>query len=260
MEQVRIGKFIAECRKKKNLTQEELGEKLGVNSRSISRWENGNCMPDLSMLPLISKELGVSINELMTGEYLNKEDYQNKFEENVVTTVSKVDTTNKKYNNFMKVCISIIVVSLVFLIFLVFCNTYKYPIKYKDNSVKVDILSPTSLDIKIYNSGIDNDYIITKYEESNEEIGLIFVKSSNTILNGISQQRIKYRSHDLTKTNEIYGNVIVDLQNSNIPSKFKVYYTTIDFKELVDASNKKIKKIINKSNFVYEGNYIRNEF
>ena len=113
MNQEKIGKFIAECRKKKNLTQEELSEKLGVNSRSISRWENGNCLPDLSLLPLISKELNISINELMTGKYLNKEEYQDKFEENVITTVAEVDTTNKKYNRFMKICISIIVISLV---------------------------------------------------------------------------------------------------------------------------------------------------
>lgn len=257
MDQERIGKFIAECRKKKNLTQEELAEKLGINSRSISRWENGNCMPDLAMLPLVSKELGVSINELMTGKYLDKDIYQDKFEENVVTTVSKVDIINKKYNKFMKVSISIIVVALLFLISLIFCNNYKYPIKYQDDSVEVNVFNTSSLDVKFYNPGIENDYIITKYVENNEEIGLIFVKTSNTIINEIAERHQKYITHDLTTTKSIYGNMIIDLDSSNIPSKFKIYYTTINFKELVDASNKKISKIISKSSFVYEGNYIR---
>ena len=255
MNQEKIGKFIAECRKKKNLTQEELAEKLGVNSRSISRWENGNCLPDLSLLPLISKELNVSINELMTGEYLKKEEYQDKFEENVITTVAEVDTTNKKYNRFMKICISIIVISLVGFLTLIFCNTYTYPIRYKDDSVEVKILSTTNmkvsnLEVRMYNSGNKNDYIITKYKENNEEIGLIFVKSSNTILNAIKQRRMKVHSNDLTNID--YGNVLVDLSHSNIPDKFRIYYTTVSFSQLIDASDKKVSKIIKNSNLVYE--------
>ena len=61
MNQEKIGKFIAERRKECNLTQEELAEKLNVNSRSISRWENGKCMPDMSMYNSICEVLGISI-------------------------------------------------------------------------------------------------------------------------------------------------------------------------------------------------------
>ena len=64
MDQIKIGKFIAALRKEKGLTQEQLGEKLGVTNKTISRWENGNYMPDVEMLSLLSKEFDVSINEL----------------------------------------------------------------------------------------------------------------------------------------------------------------------------------------------------
>ena len=66
--QEKIGKFIAALRKEKKMTQEQLAQKLGVSNRSVSRWENGNTMPDLSMLPVLAEELGVSVTELLNGE------------------------------------------------------------------------------------------------------------------------------------------------------------------------------------------------
>ena len=71
MDQIKIGKFIAALRKEKGLTQEKLGEKLGVTNKTVSRWENGNYMPDVEMLSLLSEEFGVSINELISGERLS---------------------------------------------------------------------------------------------------------------------------------------------------------------------------------------------
>ena len=68
MDQVKIGKFIAECRRNKGLTQAALGEKLGVSNKTISRWENGNYMPDIEMLPLLAKEFEVSMEELLAGK------------------------------------------------------------------------------------------------------------------------------------------------------------------------------------------------
>ena len=72
MNQEKIGKFISKLRKEKNLTQEELAEKLSVSSKSISRWENGKCMPDLSLLIPISKEFGITVNELISGEFIER--------------------------------------------------------------------------------------------------------------------------------------------------------------------------------------------
>lgn len=74
MNQEKIGRFIAENRKAKKLTQEELAEKLGITNKSISKWENGNCLPDSSLFKPLCKILGISINELFAGEKLNDEE------------------------------------------------------------------------------------------------------------------------------------------------------------------------------------------
>lgn len=74
MNQEKIGRFIAENRKAKKLTQEELAEKLGITNKSISKWENGNCLPDSSLFEPLCKILDISINELFTGEKLNDGD------------------------------------------------------------------------------------------------------------------------------------------------------------------------------------------
>lgn len=74
MDQVRIGKWISLLRKEKKLTQEQLAERLGVSNRSVSRWENGRCMPDFSLLWDIAGELGVSVSELLNGKRMEEEE------------------------------------------------------------------------------------------------------------------------------------------------------------------------------------------
>ena len=95
MNQERIGKFIAKCRKDKKMTQQELAEKLGVTDKSIGNWENGRNMPDLSLFKPLCDELDITINELLSGERLKKEEYQEKFEENIINTI---DYSSKKIN------------------------------------------------------------------------------------------------------------------------------------------------------------------
>lgn len=96
MNQEKIGKFIAECRKKRNMTQSELGEKLGVTEKSVSNWENGRNMPDLSLFKPLCNELNISLNDLMSGEIVTEKEYQEKLEENIIKTI---DYTNKKIEN-----------------------------------------------------------------------------------------------------------------------------------------------------------------
>ena len=92
MDQVKIGKFIAELRRRDGLTQEALGEKIGVTNKTVSRWKNGNYMPDIEMLQLLAQEFKVSINELLSGEKLSSdEDFRRKADENVIA-VSKAST------------------------------------------------------------------------------------------------------------------------------------------------------------------------
>lgn len=73
MNQILIGKFIAQQRKAKNLTQAQLAEKLGVSNKTISKWENGKCMPDYSIIQILCKELDVTISELIDGKISNND-------------------------------------------------------------------------------------------------------------------------------------------------------------------------------------------
>ena len=96
MDQAKIGKFIAKLRKEKNMTQNELAKSLEITDRAISKWENGRGMPDLSLLTPLCEILGVSINELLSGERLDKKDYQEKLEENFINTIDYIDKRNLK--------------------------------------------------------------------------------------------------------------------------------------------------------------------
>ena len=102
MDQVKIGKFIAALRKEKGLTQEKLGEKLGVTNKTVSRWENGNYMPDVEMLSLLSNEFDVSINEIISGERLNLENFKKAADENLVTALDNSTFTLKEKIAFFK--------------------------------------------------------------------------------------------------------------------------------------------------------------
>lgn len=88
MEMVSIGKFIASLRKEKDLTQEQLGEKLGVTNKTVSRWETGTYLPPAEMLLSMSELFSVSINEILSGRRLSDEEYKKSAEENLRQTVA----------------------------------------------------------------------------------------------------------------------------------------------------------------------------
>ena len=81
MDQVKIGKFISECRKKNNLTQMQLAEKLNITDRAISKWETGRAMPDSGIMLDLCNELKITVNELLRGEMIAMKDYDKKAEE-----------------------------------------------------------------------------------------------------------------------------------------------------------------------------------
>ena len=113
MNQERIGNFIAQCRKDKKMTQSELAEKLGVTDKSIGNLENARCMPDLSLFKPLCDELGITINDLLSGEKIDKDKYQEKIEENIVNTI---DYSTKKINKYSNI------VGLLFIIFGLFIS------------------------------------------------------------------------------------------------------------------------------------------
>lgn len=112
MNQEKIGKFIKDKRLELKMTQKDLADKLGISDRAISKWENGRGVPDVSLLSDLSKVLDVTINDLLSGEVVKKEEYQQKFEENIMNTI---DTKIKKENKILKLVLYCIF-TLVFLL------------------------------------------------------------------------------------------------------------------------------------------------
>ena len=87
MDLVRVGKFIAELRKEHRFTQEQLGEKIGVTNKTVSRWETGIYLPPVDALLTISELFDVSVNEILSGKRLSKEEYKEAAEENLKHTI-----------------------------------------------------------------------------------------------------------------------------------------------------------------------------
>ena len=113
MDQLKIGKFIAECRKQKNLTQMQLAEKLGITDKAISKWERGIAMPDTSIMLELCEILGISVNELLSGEKICMENNDQKNEQLLLEMAKELEKKSKTIWNAMW---TIMIVSIIGLI------------------------------------------------------------------------------------------------------------------------------------------------
>lgn len=108
MNQEMIGKFIAACRKEKGLTQTQLAEKLNITNRAVSKWETGKSIPDAAIMLDLCKILGISVNELLSGERIAMKNYQKKAEENLVELQQKAYNAQKSSNFLINLVIPIL--------------------------------------------------------------------------------------------------------------------------------------------------------
>lgn len=124
MNQEKIGKYIVECRKKKNMTQQELAEKLGVSDRTIGNWENGRNMPDLSLFKPLSEILGISIAELLDGGKIDKNNIAYKSEEILTNTINyQTEKIRKKENKYIFfICFLSLIIIIVLNVNTIFNN------------------------------------------------------------------------------------------------------------------------------------------
>ena len=93
---IKIGQFIAECRKNKKITQEQLAEKLDVSKNAVSKWERGICLMDMSLLKPLSLILEVTVNEILAGEKIKDEELKNRADENIVNITELYDLKSSK--------------------------------------------------------------------------------------------------------------------------------------------------------------------
>lgn len=116
MDQIKIGMFIADLRKEQGITQKQLAETIGVSDKTISKWECGNGLPEMSSIPVLCDALGINMNELLSGERLAEESYSKKAEENMMTLMKETEEHKKKNKNSLitlVLCLAAIILTLV---------------------------------------------------------------------------------------------------------------------------------------------------
>lgn len=96
MDQTKIGKFIAACRKKENLTQMQLAEKMNITDRAVSKWETGKAMPDSSIMLALCDVLKITVNDLLSGEVVSMENYNKELENNLLEMVRQKEEADKR--------------------------------------------------------------------------------------------------------------------------------------------------------------------
>lgn len=96
MDQIKIGKFIAWKRKEQNLTQEKLAEKLGITDRAVSKWETGKSLPDASIMLELCGILGITVNDLLCGEEVSMENYNEQMEKSLIDMVKQKERSDKR--------------------------------------------------------------------------------------------------------------------------------------------------------------------
>ena len=119
MDQIKIGKFIQNKRKEKNITQQELAETLNITDRAISKWENGKCMPDVGIMQELCEILNITINDLFSGEVVNMKDTEKKLEENLLEMTRQKEEKDRQLLSleiFIGVISSVIFVGSVLLV------------------------------------------------------------------------------------------------------------------------------------------------
>ena len=125
MDNVKIGEFIKDLRKEKNLTQGELAERLSVSPKTVSKWECGVGAPDVSIMVELCKELGVTVNELLSGERIENENYIAKAEENFISVLEDGKKNKKNTKALVIIGIASLLNFLAVMLVLAYVMEYK---------------------------------------------------------------------------------------------------------------------------------------
>ncbi len=220
MDQVKIGKFILKCRKEKGFTQNELAKKIGVTDKAISKWENGRCMMDISLLKSLSEVLDVSVVELINGEKIEEKDISSKSGEAVEKTIKYAKKKMKKSKIKIISVLSILFLIFGFLIYKVALVTFY---SFSDEKIKTINELAEGLTIKdnisIYKRVDDNFDYIEKDDIRIKNIFQDFKVDENVSKNGITRLVEVYsdgRSSSITFGKFTYESLIKAFTNDEI--------------------------------------------
>lgn len=247
MNQEKIGNFIAQCRKEQNLTQLQLAEKLNMSDKSISKWETGKGMPDSSVMLDLCKYLGISVNELLSGEKLDDTQYFDKANENILSITKEAERNKKLKNRIIIICIIIFISLLIGILLLgLYKNSY-INIDYDDRLIKCKII-----DNKVICSFNGSSLVhFDSCEVNNNEETLIFITGKILLENKIHSHFETWDSMaQLNSGNETHfkSSSTIDIMSNN--ENVKVYYTNISFSKITNANQEELQSIIEQSQLI----------
>ena len=273
MNQEKVGIFIAELRKEKKLTQVQLGEKLGVTDKTVSKWEKGISAPSITILNDLSSILGITTAELLSGERLNKINPQ-KVDNTIYSNIKFYTKINKK-KYLRKISICFIGVVLLFLIIIVllflnnnYDNCYIYELSSGDENFKIngiislttekDIISINSIE-NISNYELDNEMVYSYEFSLNIDKEIIYKEGNISLYEYNNSDQAIYLNEVFNKIkiyvteNSNYDSVIQDdiFENENIVLKIRYINKELIEKEVnLDI---KLNKIFSNNKIFYDG-------
>ena len=161
---IKIGKYIAEKRKGLGLTQKQLAEKLGMSDKSVSKWERGVCLPDVSVYMELCEILGISINEFFAGEDICKENVIKKSEDNLIQVTKDSQYKQKSLKGIILILILALIVTGISLGIIMYD-------KYGQSKNYIAVSEPDSAEVKIAEllSGVDGVFLFPYYTEEEFE-------------------------------------------------------------------------------------------
>ena len=253
MNQEKIGKFIAKCRKDKNLTQGELADKLNISNKAISKWETGRGMPDASIMLELCAYLGITVNELLSGEKLEEGEYKEKANENIIN-IAKESEKNKKVKNKIIIVLTIIIIfSILLLITNIIYRNFEVTLEYDNRLIKCKI---NNEDIICSFNGISLVTLYSEYINIDDET-LIFVNGKMLLQNKIKSH---YESWDSMAelnngNNTSFNTEIIINKNKDIEDckkKIKVYYTKTNVNKIRSLGKEELQKVIEEADLMFE--------
>lgn len=247
MDQKKIGQFIALLRKEKKLTQLELADKLGISDRAISKWENGRGMPDISLIKPLCEELDISINELLSGERIAVEEYQEKLEDNILITIEDNVKQKKRHNKFKFVMSGLLIGVLVILsVFMIDITRMSNHEEVFFSTWGIDYFPPVNLSDERIELAIKEYLIEDANEHKRYDHQQTFVSMKTFLIEektSTKKDTSLYYVYTWILEEAYYENndTIEQVSGSSIPYKFEIEsindsYTVIDYRIPRDGS------------------------
>lgn len=253
MDLVKIGRFIAECRKEKGLTQSQLAEMLNITDKAVSKWETGKGLPDVSIMIELCHILGINVNELLSGERLSEENYREKANENIVSMIKVADKNRRIKNKIILVFITIISIFLICRLAIGIYQSIEVGVKYDERIMQCEIIE-NEITYKVNGlSVISTEYIAV----NNESETLVFFTNKMLLQNKRFSHWETWKSlSQVNKGEEPSFTSIRDIDIkkdiANCKDKIKIYHTNTSFNKIKKADENEMQQIIEKSQLICE--------